>query len=122
MENVRIAVVESDEMIRSFVADLLTYCVNRQVLSFEDSESAWVYFKETPDIDIFILEADLHNGLELISKIKEMDSEKICVVMSSSPEDEISAVNLGADAFLAKPFNMDDLFNVVQSFVTKDVN
>ena len=122
MENVKIAVVESDEMIRSFVVDLLTYCINRQVLSFEGSESAWAYFEENADIDIFVLEADLHNGLELISKIKQKDTEKICVAMSSNPEDEISAVNLGADAFLAKPFNMDDLFNVVQTFVTKDVN
>ncbi len=120
MRNVKIAVVESDTTIRAFVVNLLTYCVNRHVLSFDDSNSAWTYFKAHADVDIFILEVSLPSGLDVLAKIKKRDSEKICVAMSSNPADEASVGNLGADAFLAKPFDMDDLFNVVQSFVAKE--
>lgn len=117
MQNVKIAVVDGDATIRSFVVNLLTYCVNRHVLSFEDAESAWDYFQEHADIDIFMMEVGLPGGLDVLGRIKGIDSSKICVAMSSSLEDERSAGTLGADAFLAKPFGMDDLFAVVQSFV-----
>ena len=37
--------------------------------------------------------------------------------MSPVPADEETARSLGADAFLAKPFSVNDLFNIVQAFV-----
>jgi len=37
--------------------------------------------------------------------------------MSSNPADEETARALKADAFLAKPFSVNDLFNIVQTFV-----
>ncbi len=122
MRNVKIAVVESDGTVRDFIVNLLTYCVNRHVLSFEEGQSAWAYFKEHDDVDIIILEVGLPgmNGLDILGRVKELDPEKICVAMSANPEDEVAARNLGADAFLAKPFDMDDLFSVVQSFVAED--
>jgi len=120
MENVKIAVVDGDATVRAFVVNLLTYCVNRHVLSFEDAESAWDHFQGHADIDIFVLEVGNSGGLDVLERIKERDAGRICVAMSSSSEDEQRAGKLGADAFLAKPFGMDDLFAVVQSFVAEE--
>jgi CheY-like chemotaxis protein len=37
--------------------------------------------------------------------------------MSASPPDEKTSMELGADAFLAKPFTLQDLFDLVKQFV-----
>lgn len=122
MRNVTIAVIESDVTVRDFIVNLLTYCVNRQVLSFGEGQSAWAYLKEHDDVDIIILEVDLPgiNGLDILSRVKDLNSGKICVAVSANPADEAAARNLKADAFLAKPFDMEDLFNIVQSFIATD--
>jgi CheY-like chemotaxis protein len=39
------------------------------------------------------------------------------VSMSANPADEQAASELGADAFLAKPFALQDLFDIVQRFI-----
>jgi CheY-like chemotaxis protein len=37
--------------------------------------------------------------------------------MSANPEDEAAAEEAGVDAFLAKPFALQDLFEIVKKFV-----
>lgn len=56
------------------------------------------------------------NGFELLTKIKEKYPNKICILMSGNPTYEKFARELGADAFLFKPFKLDDLVSTLQTF------
>ncbi len=60
------------------------------------------------------------SGMELLSKVKSTFPDIIFVAMSSVPEHEAALLQKGAHAFLAKPFDINDLFNIVQRFVVGD--
>ena len=117
--NVKIAVIDGDLLVRDFISTVLMYCVNRDVLSFDNGMAAWRYIEGTDSPDIIISEVDVSglNGFELLAKFKEKYPAKKCLLMSANPDDEQIARDSGADAFLAKPVSVNDLFRVVEAFV-----
>ena len=117
--NVKIAVIDGDLLVRDFVTTVLMYCVNRDVLSFDNGVAAWRYVQNDDGPDIIISEVAVSglNGFEFLAKFKAKHPSKKCLLMSANPEDEQIAKESGADAFLAKPVSVSDLFNVVESCV-----
>ncbi len=122
----KILVVDDDSGIRKLTVNALTYCVNREILSFGDGLSAWQYLEEGGDADIVISDVDmpLMNGFELLSKCKakwvdNKGASKFFILMSGRMTNEKKAELSGADAFLGKPFAINDLFNIVQCFVVE---
>jgi CheY-like chemotaxis protein len=120
--NVKIAVIDDDLLVRDFIVTVLMYCVNRDVLSFDNGLAAWRYIEGNESPDMIISEIDVPglNGFELMAKFKEKSPGKKCLLMSDNPANEQLAKNSGADAFLAKPVSVNDLFRVVQTFVVRD--
>jgi DNA-binding NtrC family response regulator len=114
-------VVDDDPMARDFTVDVLAYSVNREVKSFGNGADAWTYIKDPESADIIVSEVDMPQmgGLELLKRVKTEYPKKICILMSSQPGHETAARQSGADAFIAKPFDINDLFDVVQSFVVE---
>ena len=119
ISNVKIAVIDGDLLVRDFVTTVLMYCVNRDVLSFDNGMAAWKYVQSIDSPDIIISEVAVSgmNGFEFLTKFKAKHPTKKCLLMSANPEDKQLARNSGADAFLAKPVNVNDLFKVVETFV-----
>jgi len=117
--NVKIAVIDDDLLARDFIVTVLMYCVNREVLCFDSGQSAWQYIKVhgSPDIIISGIDVPGLSGFELLSRFKKKYPEKKCLLMSADPAHEQSARDAGADAFLAKPVSVNDLFKVVETFV-----
>lgn len=118
--NVKIVVVDDDKLTRDLMVNALMYCVNRDVLSFENGFSALAYLDADEDsLDIIVSDFDMPemSGLALLESIKKKWPSKICVIMSENPANEKSASDLGADAFLAKPFKVTDLFKIVQEYI-----
>ena len=120
--NVKIVVVEADARIRELIVDILEFCVNRAVVSFEDGEAAWRHLKRPGRSHIVIAEIDIPGikGDELLRRVKKSDPHKVCILMSSRAADEKTAQSLETDAFLAKPFVVDDLFEIVRRFVVEE--
>ncbi len=56
-------------------------------------------------------------GFELMSRVLKKDPEKIFIIMSGMAEYEAQASLAGASAFLTKPFEINDLFSIVQYYV-----
>lgn len=112
-------VVDDDHLIRKLTVTALSYCVNREVKSFRSSLQALDYVETGAPVDIVISDVDMPdmNGLELMAKIKEKDPEKIFIIMSGVAEHESRSRMAGATAFLAKPFEINDLFSIVQCYV-----
>jgi CheY-like chemotaxis protein len=117
--NVKIAVIDDDLLARDFIVTVLMYCVNRDVLSFDSGLAAWQYIEDhgTPDIIISGIDVSGLSGFELLAKFKKKYPEKKCLLMSANPAHEKSARESGADAFLAKPVSVNDLFKIVETFV-----
>lgn len=117
--NVQIVVVDDDLLVRDFVVTVLMYCVNREILSFDNGRAAWRHVERNETPDIIILEIDVSglNGFEFLSKFKKKYPDKKCLLMSANPANEEAARKAGADAFLAKPVGVNDLFKLVETFV-----
>lgn len=117
--NVKIIVVEDEAAIRKFIANALKYCVNREVKTFENGATAWDYLKWQTDVDIVISDVEMPEmtGIELLQKVKQQFPAKICIIMSGNPANKALALKNGADGFLAKPFKLGNLFEIVQNFV-----
>lgn len=69
------------------------------------------YFEHQPDIillDVVLPEVD---GWEILRTIRDVDEDVRIVMLTASdePKDVLKAVELGADGFVGKPFDMDEL-------------
>lgn len=72
-------------------------------------------------MDIVVTDVNVPDldGQRLLTRIKRNYPECVCVMMSYSGEDAETAENFGADAFLGKPFELKDIFELVQTFVVE---
>ena len=97
----------------------LTYSVNREVLPFENGLDAWMYFEDFGVPDIVVADVNLADltGPELLAKVKGVNRDTAVILYSHLPDEEEIARDSGADAFLAKPFGVNELFGIVQRFV-----
>ena len=119
VDNVQIAVVDHDRLTREFIVNVMMYSVNRDVLVFENAADIEAYL--TSGKEVHLVFTDVHlpgkSGFELLRQIKQRYPEICLIAMSANPADEIAATELGADVFLARPFALQDLFDIVQQFV-----
>ena len=104
------------------MVDAFEFSINRKILTFDSGFAAWQMIRASQPIHIVF--ADIHlpdmDGCELTSRIKGERPETVCILSSSNPADEASAEQVGADAFLLKPYGVSDLFALVQTFVSAD--
>ena len=119
--NVKIAVIDEDVVVRDFVVSTLMYSVNRNVLAFDNGFDAWIHFEESGFPDVVVADVNLQeiDGLTLTSKIKQTRPKTIVALFSDTPQNENAAKEHGADVFMAKPFGVNELFNLVQTFVVE---
>jgi CheY-like chemotaxis protein len=119
--NVKIAVVDHEQLTREFIVNVMMYSVNRKILSFERAEEVQNLIQTGNKIDIIL--SDVHlpgiGGIELLKFVKEQSPNTLFIAMSANPGDEDAAVQSAADAFLAKPFSLQELFNIVQHFIVE---
>jgi len=118
---VKIAVIDEDVIVRDFIVSTLMYSVNREILTFDNGFDAWISFEESGFPDIIIADVNLQkiDGFALVPKVKEISPKTVVVLFSDSPSNETKAREQGVDAFLAKPFGVNELFSLVQTFVVE---
>jgi two-component system KDP operon response regulator KdpE len=108
---VRVLVVDDEPAIRRFLkASLGTQGFD--VLEAADAHSALSQLSHTA-IDILVLDLGLPDmdGIDVIRKLKEQGSDVPIVVLSSRSDEvaKVSALDLGADDYVTKPFGMEEL-------------
>ncbi|NBT58771.1 DNA-binding response regulator [bacterium] len=106
----RICFVEDDPTIQELVGEKLVQ-KGYQVAAFSEAEKVGTNFS---DYDLFVLDVMLAgelSGLELCEGIRKFNPEVPILVLSalSEPQDRIEGLRLGADDYLSKPFEMEEL-------------
>ena len=111
--------MDQDPLTRDFIVNVMMYSVNREVSSFENGEAFEAYMQAGGTVHIVLSEVHLpdKNGLDLFRWVKIESPHTRFIAMSSNPADETVAEEAGVDAFLAKPFALQDLFDIVKQFV-----
>ncbi len=75
------------------------------------------------DVDLIITDINMPkmNGLDMIAKIKEVNSEIPILILSAHNEDDffIKSIKLGVDGYLLKPIDLDQLVTMIDKVIKK---
>ncbi len=118
----QVIIIDDDQLVRNFAVHTIEYGINQKVRTFDNGFEAWQALQNQPnDADIIIADANIPdmNGLELLNQVKQKYPKKKFIITTSNPKIEHTALKMGADAFLSKPYNAQDLFAVIQQLFDK---
>lgn len=115
-------VVEDDELIRNLI---LIYLKKNgyEVVEASDGEEAKVVFLEhQPCLIILDLMLPKISGEEFYGWVREQEQNEVSIIMLSAKvriEDKISGLNLGADSYMTKPFDPNELIANVEAVLRR---
>ncbi|HKY05522.1 MAG TPA: response regulator [Blastocatellia bacterium] len=73
------------------------------------------------DISVLLLDNQLPDGsgIELCQQVRQIDVDIPIIFLSGSAHDDEreTALKIGANAFLTKPFELDDLFTTLANYI-----
>ena len=116
----KILIVDDSEFMRTILKDLLkTIAPDAEVLEAGNGNQALeLYRTHKPDLMLLDLIMPEKDGMAVLKEIGSEKGKKIVVVSSVGQEDTITeAKQLGADAYVVKPFEEDALRKTVQSLM-----
>jgi CheY-like chemotaxis protein len=109
-----ILIVDDEEPVRDFLAQLLADAGHRTLQAIHGAQALELAAKEFPDLVISNIMMPVLNGAELCRRLKaRMGSQAIPVILMSGASRR-SADGTGADAFIAKPFALEDMEALVR--------
>ena len=117
----KILLVEDDINLSFVIKDNLEY-QGFEVQLVENGELGYEAFtKEKFDICVFDIMLPKEDGLTLAKKVREMDKEVpiIFLTAKSMKEDTIEGFMAGADDYLTKPFNLEELLLRVNNLLKR---
>ncbi|MCR5455250.1 MAG: response regulator, partial [Bacteroidales bacterium] len=120
----RLVVVDDDEELRKYmVGELSNYF---RLTDFPDAESALPYInKNKPDVVITDVMMGDMDGISLCAKIKRnVETNTIPVIMLTADvhdDNRIKALDIGADAYITKPFNLSVLTHTIANLLKRNL-
>jgi signal transduction histidine kinase/ligand-binding sensor domain-containing protein/AraC-like DNA-binding protein len=118
--NMRLLIVEDEEEIRSYLNDELSG--EYKITTCKNGKEAYdIILTNTPDLvisDIMMPEMD---GITLCRKVKQNVNVNhvpiILLTAKSKPEDKMEGMEIGADAYMIKPFNTELLKSTIANLI-----
>jgi len=120
-ERTGILVVDDDESVRKVLATILEengYVVETAINGKEAIEKSNARFYNLALIDIRLPDME---GTKLLTAMKETTPRMVRIIITGYPslQNAIEAVNKGADAYIVKPFNMDNVLSTIREHLEK---
>ncbi len=119
--NKRILVADDEELIRDVISYKIQRHLGYQVLEAEDGVEA-LKTLEANNIDLLITDIRMPkmDGMALLEEIKAKGWSLPVIILTGygQIEDAIKAIKLGAEAFMKKPFDTDEVITLVESIIS----
>lgn len=117
----RILVVDDEESIREFFQIMLKR-EGYEVFTASNGREGFDFLKKNP-VDLIISDIQMPemSGLELLSKVKELDPEMVVLMITAfgSTEIAVEAMKRGAYDYVQKPFKIDEVKIVIRQALEK---
>lgn len=105
----RILVTEDDADINRLLTDLLVREGYEPVSAYSGSEARLLLGQESFDLILLDLMLPGMSGEELIAQIRQKSTVPIIVLSAKGREDKYQVLRMGADDFIAKPFDLEEV-------------
>lgn len=114
-KDISILYVEDEEVIRELYIPFLEDKTNHLHIAENGKKGLSLYKKHKPDLVISDIRMPIMDGLEMTSKIKEIDNKSRIIIITAFSQQEYftRAIKLGVNGFLVKPVTKDDLMAVI---------
>jgi DNA-binding NtrC family response regulator len=126
MQNLKVFLVEDDEIYSMILAQKLKVFGNFFVSTFATGETALEHLGQHPDIDVVILDYDLPgiSGLETLREIQKMNHEAKVLFLSGIDKEEIiqECMQAGAYEFIHKDKEVATKVYVAISRIMEDAS
>ena len=114
----RVLIVEDEQSISSFIAAVLEANGYDALTARTGSEAVSAITSHCPDVILLDLGLPDMDGLEILRQLRSWSSLPVVVVSARSHEREkVTALDLGADDYLTKPFGTDELLARVRTAI-----
>ena len=120
MNNAKILVIEDESAIRNLISTALQ--TNGYKNDVAPNGSTALLSLSTQQYDLILLDLGLPDtdGIEIIKKYRTFSTTPIIVISArSNDSDKIIALDEGADDYLTKPFNVEELLARVRSTIRR---
>lgn len=120
-EPVKVLVIEDDETLREVLTDLLLARGLEVVASARGDKAVELARQERFDLIIADIRMEGMNGLDAIEKARELQPDVGSIVVSgfASEEETLRAVRLNVAGYLKKPFEVSDLMDLINTYLTQ---
>ncbi|MHB8129292.1 MAG: PAS domain-containing protein [Mobilitalea sp.] len=120
-----ILLVEDDLINQKVIGRMLTEKGHTLQLASNGIEALELYQKEAFDAILMDIQMPKMNGIEASDKIKVMEKTKqhipiIAMTAYALPGDREKFLNMGMDAYVTKPIQMEQLFEVLEQVTSKE--
>lgn len=117
----KILIVDDSALVRTMVKDALEEKGHTVIEAADGEEGFRLATQEKPEVVILDLTMPKKDGLDVCAQIREkndMDDVHIIMLTSRSSEfDQMVGKEVGADAYLPKPFETDELLDILGKVV-----
>ncbi len=112
----RILIVDDEAVMRVLLETFLKNCGHQTVAARSGEEAVQNLLFDNFDMVITDLQLNETSGIEIIKKAKKLTETTIVFLMTGcrNAHCRSQALQHGADAFLAKPFDLDELVSLIQ--------
>ena len=121
---VKILVIDDDRSVR----DMLSIVLKREGYQIQEAENGLSALKKLKAESFDLVVSDIKmpdiNGIELLKKVKALTPDTTVIMMTAytSAVDAVEAMKLGAEDYISKPFNLEELKIVIRkSLRQKDI-
>jgi len=120
-QSARILIIDDDESIRRTLSSILKekgYIVDTARNADEALRKSKDIYYNLALIDIRLPDIE---GTDLLNKLEETSPEMIKIILTGYPslQNAIKAVNRGADGYLVKPADIDDLHRMIEEHLKR---
>ena len=109
-----ILIVDDEQPIREFLAQFLADLGHRTMQAINGAHALELVGEEQPDLVISDLMMPILTGAELCRQLKSPLNARIIPVILMSAAGARGAEGAGADAFISKPFDLEDIQALVR--------
>lgn len=117
-----ILVVEDDEMIRKLVKTYLERYQYDVVLAADGEQAKEAFLEHHPCVIILDLMLPKMSGEQLCQWVRTQENNEVAIIMltaKAQTTDKVAGLKMGADAYVTKPFDLDELLAQVEAVLRR---